>query len=231
VVLRFGRLAGEKEPGLNLILPFGIDKLTRIDMRTLTVEVPQQEVITQDNVPVKVSTVIWYRTIDATKAVTAVTNPEAAVVMLALTTLRSVIGTHKLEEVLKSQDTISAAIKKVVDLESHPWGLQVSRVEMQNIEIPESMQRAMAQVAEAEREKQAREIKAEAELNAANKLAEAADRIAQHPIALELRRMQMITEVGAEQNTSTILMMPTEFVNAAQGIASMAQHFGGKAKD
>jgi regulator of protease activity HflC (stomatin/prohibitin superfamily) len=219
VVLRFGRYVGTLGPGLNWIFPL-IDVGYPVDVRTITVPVEAQETITQDNVPIKVSTVVWYRVIDAFKALTEVASAHAAVVQVAVTTLRNVMGQHKMDDVLKSQDDIARIMKDRIDTVTEPWGVKVERVEMRNVEIPDSMQRVMAQEAEAIREKRARIIKAEAEREAATQLMEAAKRVAENPIALELRRMQMLTEVGAEQNTTTIVLLPSEFVAAARALAA-----------
>jgi regulator of protease activity HflC (stomatin/prohibitin superfamily) len=218
VVLRLGRYTTTRQAGLTWLIP-GVEVGIKVDLRTITVPVQAQETITQDNVPIKVSTVVWYRVIDAFKVITEVQSAPAAVVQVALTTLRSVMGQHKMDEVLKSQEAIAAQIKNKIDVVTEPWGVRVERVEMSNVEIPDSMQRVMAQEAEAVREKRARIIKAEAEKEAAVQLAEAAALVTQNPLAMELRRMQMIAEVGAEQNTTTIIMMPSEFVAAAGAIA------------
>ena len=168
--------------------------------------------------PIKINTVIWQRIVDPKRAVLEVAEVGNAVIQVAVTTLRSVIGQHTLDDVLKEQDNIAHIIETAVDKVTAPWGVKVERVQMKNVEIPESMQRAMAQEAEALREKRARQIKAEAEFDAAILLRKAAEEIMQSPAGLELRRMQMITEVGAEQNTMTIVMMPSEFVSMARGI-------------
>ena len=224
VIFRFGQVIAERPPGLMWLFS-GIDRLVKVDIRTVTVKVAEQETITKDNVPIKVTTVIWYRVMDPISAITKVEACEPSVVQVALTTQRMVIGQHTMDEVLKSQDSLTLTIKTQVDEVTEPWGVKVERVEMQNVEIPESMQRAMAQEAEAIREKRARIIKAEAEKEAAQQLMEAAELVTRNPLAMELRRMQMITEVGAEQNTTTIIMMPSEFVTAA---AAFAHHFGKK---
>ncbi len=222
VVFQLGRYSRTAGPGLYLLIPY-IEWQTRLDMRTLTDQVEQQEAITRDNVPIKINAVIWRRVIDPARAVIEVRDVANTVVQVAVTSLRGVIGRHSLDEVLKDQLAISAALQKTIDDATEPWGVKVERVEMKNVEIPESMQRAMAQEAEALREKRARLIKAEAELEAAGQLREAAHTIMESPAGLELRRMQMITEVGAEQNTMTIIMMPSEFVSMAQAIADLAK--------
>ena len=173
--------------------------------------------------PIKINAVIWQRVVDPMRAVLEVADVGNAVIQVAVTTLRSVIGQHTLDDVLKEQDAIARVIEGSIDKVTEPWGVKVERVQMKNVEIPESMQRAMAQEAEAHREKRARLIKAEAELDAAALLRQAAETIMQSPAGLELRRMQMITEVGAEQNTMTIVMMPSEFVSMAGAIADLAK--------
>lgn len=217
VVFRLGRYNRTAGPGIYFLLPLIEWQLT-LDLRTKTTSVEGQETITRDNVPIKVNAVIWQRVVDPRRAVIEVANVDNAVVQVALTTLRSIIGQHTLDGVLKEQDTIAHEIETSTDKATEPWGVKVERVQMKNVEIPESMQRAMAQEAEALREKRARQIKAEAELDAATLLRQAAETIMQSPAGLELRRMQMITEVGAEQNTMTIVMMPSEFVSMARGI-------------
>ena len=217
VVFRLGRYHRTAGPGLFLKWPL-IEWLAMTDLRTRTTTVEAQETITRDNVPIKINTVIWQRVDDPRRSVLEVADVDNAVIQVALTTLRSVIGQHTLDDVLKEQDKIAHIIEASIDKVTAPWGMKVERVQMKNVEIPVSMQRAMAQEAEAYREKRARLIKAEAELDAATKLKEAAEMIMQCPAGLELRRMQMITEVGAEQNTMTIVMMPSEFVTMARGL-------------
>lgn len=218
VVFRLGKLQGLRGPGLYWLIPF-IEWQRLVDLRTVTNSVERQETITRDNVPIKVTAVIWYAIVDPIKSVIQVIDVERSVIQVALTSLRNIIGRHSLDEVLKDQEQITSTMREAIDLATEPWGVKVSRVEMRNVEIPENMQRVMAQEAEALREKRARIIKAEAELEAAVKLKEAAGLIMENPAGLELRRMQMITEVGAEQNTTTIIMMPSEFVSMARGIA------------
>ena len=226
VVFRLGKLKGIRNPGLYWIIPL-IEWQRTVDIRTITTSVDQQETITKDNVPVKVTVVIWYSITDPVKSVIEVVDVGGAVVQVALTSMRNVIGRHTLDDVLKEQERLGTDMRKVIDSATEPWGVKVTRVEMRNVEIPESMQRAMAQEAEALREKRARIIKAEAELEAALKLREAADQMSSSTISLELRRMQMMTEIGAEQNTMMVIMMPSEFVRAAEGVAKMAEQRAG----
>ena len=218
LVFRFGRYMAIRGPGLFWIIPF-VETIIKVDMRVLTDGVEQQETMTKDNVPIKVNAVIWYKVVAPDRAIIEVQDVRNAVIQTALTTLRNVIGQHTLDDVLKEREKLAALLKERVDTMTEPWGVEIHNVEMKNVEIPESMQRAMAQEAEALREKRARIIKAEAELEAARKLREAADEIMKTPASLELRRMQMLTEVGAEQNTMTIVMMPSEFVEAARALA------------
>jgi len=228
VVFRLGKFNRTAGPGLYLVWPL-VEWQTKLDLRTITANVEQQEGITRDNVPIKVDAVIWYRIVDPERAVIEVKTVGNAVVQVSLTTLRTVLGQHTLDEILKDQDTIAEVMQRSIDNITEPWGVKVELVQMKSVEIPPSMQRAMAQEAEALREKRARLIKAEAELDAAEQLRQAAEVIMQNPAGLELRRMQMITEVGAEQNTMTIIMMPSEFVAMAKGIADAAKIVAGKA--
>lgn len=219
LVFRFGRYIGLRGPGLFWIIPLGIDRAVKVDLRVFTDGVEQQEAMTRDNVPVKANAVIWYRIVKPDLAIIEVQNVRNAVIQVALTTLRNIIGQHSLDDVLKEREQISQLLKIRVDQVTEAWGVEIQNVEMKNVEIPASMQRAMAQEAEALREKRARIIKAEAEMEAAVKLRQAADEIVKTPESLELRRMQMLTEIGAEQNTMTVVMMPSEFVQAARVLA------------
>jgi len=221
VIFRLGKYARTAGPGLYLLIPL-IEWQVTIDMRTMTTSVEQQEAITRDNVPIKINAVIWRKTVDPKRAVIEVVDVGNSVVQVAITSLRNVIGQHTLDDVLKEQETISKALQISIDTVTEPWGVKVERVQMKNVEIPESMQRAMAQEAEALREKRARQIKAQAEVEAAALLRQAAETIMKSPAGLELRRMQMITEVGAEQNTMTIIMMPSEFVEMARALGQRA---------
>src|SRR5215831_20438993 len=222
VVFRLGRYVRTCGPGLYWIVP-AIEWQSTVDLRVNTAAVEQQETITKDNVPIKVNAVVWYRIIDPRRATIDVKYVDHAVIQVALTTLRTGIGQHSLDEVLKEQEAVASAIQQKIDAVTEPWGVQVERVEMKNVEIPESMQRVMAQEAEALREKRARLIKAQAEFEAAEQLRKASEIIMQNPAGLELRRMQMITEVGAEQNTMTIVMMPSEFVAMARGLGELSR--------
>jgi len=220
VIFRLGRFQSVREPGLTWIIPF-VDLARYVDVRVVTLTVEPQETMTKDNVPVKVRAVVWYRVTRPMDALVVVESFQAAVIQTALTNLRMVMGRHSLDELLKEQDMLSVSLKEAIDRVTEPWGIEVQRVELKDVEIPQTMQRAMAQEAEALREKRARIIKAEAELEAALKLRQAADEISKSGAALELRRMQMLTEIGAEQNTMTVVMLPSEFVNAAGALAKL----------
>jgi regulator of protease activity HflC (stomatin/prohibitin superfamily) len=221
VIFRLGRYHATRGPGLYWIIP-AIDRQATVDLRVNTAAVEEQETITKDNVPIKVNAVVWYRVIDPRRALIDVKYVDHAVIQVALTTLRTGIGQHSLDEVLKEQEAVAHIIQQKIDAVTEPWGVKVERVEMKNVEIPASMQRVMAQEAEALREKRARLIKAQAEFEASAQLRQAAEIIMQNPAGLELRRMQMITEVGAEQNTMTIIMMPSEFVTMAGALGKLA---------
>jgi regulator of protease activity HflC (stomatin/prohibitin superfamily) len=215
VVFRLGRYKGLRGPGLYWIIPLGIERSVRVDIRTRTVSAEQQETITRDSVTIKVNAVLWYRVIDAAKAVIEVADAPAAVYQLALTGLRNIIGQHDLDEILQERNKINTLLGDSISGSTAAWGLEVQRFEMKDVELPKAMQQVMAMQAEAIREKRARIIKAEAELEASVKLSAAAAQIAANPAALELRRMQMISEVGAENNSTTVLMIPSDFVSLA----------------
>ncbi|MHB1323324.1 MAG: slipin family protein [Coriobacteriia bacterium] len=223
VVFTLGRLTGLKGPGLYWLIPLGIQQQRKVDLRTNTVDVERQEAITRDSVSIKVNAVVWFKIMDPVKSVVEVANYYAATYQVALTSLRNIIGQHDLDEILKERDKISAILQEIVDKATDPWGIKVEMVGMKDVELPEGMQRAMAQEAQAVRERRARLVKAEAEFEASKKLADASALLAANPMSLELRRMQMITEVGAEQNTTTIVMMPSEFVTLAGSLASRFQ--------
>lgn len=219
VVFRLGRFTGLRGPGLFWLIPLGVENEVRVDLRIVTNPIEQQETITRDSVTVKVNAVLWYRVENPEKAVLTVEDFRRAVQQLALTTLRNVIGQHDLDEVLKERDKINQLLRSTVFETTTPWGVRVELLEMKDVEIPQDMQRVMAMEAEAMREKRARIIKAEAELEASKKLAEAAQLMVGNPAALELRRMQMVSEVGAENNSTTVLMMPAEFVHMAGSLS------------
>jgi regulator of protease activity HflC (stomatin/prohibitin superfamily) len=219
VVFRLGRFTGLRGPGLYWIIPLGIERSVTIDIRTRTVSAERQETITRDSVTVKVNAVLWYQIKDAGKSVIAVTDSAAAVYQLALTSLRNIIGQHDLDEVLQERNKINSLLLENIADATTRWGIEVERFEMKDVELPEAMQQVMAMQAEAIREKRARIIKAEAELEASKKLAAAAEQMANNPVAVELRRMQMVSEVGAENNSTTVLMIPSDFVTAAKSLS------------
>ena len=216
VVFRLGRYVGLRGPGLYWIIPLQIERSVTIDIRTRTVSAEQQETITRDSVTIKVNAVLWYRIVDAAKSVIEVADAEAAVYQLALTALRNIIGQHDLDEVLQQRNKINDLLLDNIAPSTATWGLEVQRFEMKDVELPVAMQQVMAMQAEAIREKRARIIKAEAEFEASVKLSAAAQQIMANPAALELRRMQMIAEVGAENNSTTVMMIPSDFVSLAQ---------------
>jgi regulator of protease activity HflC (stomatin/prohibitin superfamily) len=211
VIFRLGRMNGIKGPGLYWIIP-AIDQKMKLDIRTKTVDIIPQEAITADSVTVKVNAVLYYRVLDPDKAINKIENYNMAVYQASMTTLRNVVGQNFLDDILKNRDKINAQIQEIVDEMTEPWGIVIERVEMKDVEIPQSMQRAMAQEAEAVREKRARLIKASAEKEASLMLSEASANIAENPIALELRRLQTLTEIGAENNTTTVMLMPSELI-------------------
>lgn len=219
VVFRLGRYAGLRGPGLFWLIPLGIENQTRIDLRVITNPIEQQETITKDSVTVKVDAVLWYRVSDPKNAVLKVESFRSAIHQVALTSLRNVIGQHDLDEVLKERDKINTLLKKNVVEDIAAWGIAVELLEMKDVEIPQDMQRVMAMEAEAIREKRARIIKAEAEFEASRKLADAAQIMVGNPAALELRRMQMVAEVGAENNSTTVMMIPADFVHLADNLS------------
>ena len=219
VVFRLGRFRGLRGPGLFWIVPLAIERAVIIDIRTRTVSAEQQETITRDSVTIKLNAVLWYRIVDAGKSVIAVSEAPNAVYQLALTGLRNIIGQHDLDEVLQERDKINVLLKESISGSTTSWGIEVERFEMKDVELPEAMQQVMAMQAEAIREKRARIIKAEAELEASEKLAAASAKMAGNPAALELRRMQMIAEVGAENNSTTVLMIPSEFATLSKTLS------------
>ena len=218
VIFRLGRIQGVRGPGLYWLLPV-LDQKAQVDIRTKTVNIEPQETVTADSVTIRVNAVLYYRIIDPSKAINKVENYELAVYQTALTTLRNVVGQNILDDVLQNRDKINVKVQEIVDEITEPWGIVIERVEMKDVEIPPAMQRAMAKEAEAIREKRARIIKAAAEQEASTKLAEASQMIMKNPVALELRRLQMLTEVGAENNTTTIVMMPSDFMNLAKKVS------------
>ena len=212
VLFRLGRIRDIKGPGLIIIIP-GIDKIVRIDMRTITMDVPSQDVITKDNVSIKVSAVIYFKVMDANAAVVNVENYLFATSQLAQTTLRSVCGQVELDEILSQRDKVNLQIQDILDRSTEPWGIKVSLVEVKHIDLPEEMKRAMAKQAEAERERRAKIINAEGEFQAAQKLSEAAKQMELSPITLQLRYLQTLREVsGGDKSSTTIFPLPLDLV-------------------
>ena len=213
VVFRLGRFVGVKGPGLVLIVPF-IDRLRRVDLRVVTLDVPYQEVITKDNVPVKVNAVVYFRVMDPAKSIIEVENHVLATSQLSQTTLRSVVGRSELDEVLSARDKINVELQHIIDERTDPWGIKVSAVEVKELELPEGMKRAMARQAEAERERRAKIIAAEGELQAAEKLTEAAKWMEESPITIQLRYLQTLREIASENNSTTIFPVPIDLLGA-----------------
>ncbi len=207
VVFRLGRIIGAKGPGLIIIIPV-IDRFIRVPLRLVTLDVPSQDVITGDNVSVKVNAVIYFRVLDPVKAIIEVEDYLFATSQLAQTTLRSVCGSVELDDLLTHRDDVNSRIQAILDEQTDPWGIKVSNVEVKHIDLPQEMQRAMAQQAEAERERRAKVIRAEAEYQAADRLAQAAEIISRHPSALQLRYLQTLSELSGESRASTIIPLP-----------------------
>jgi regulator of protease activity HflC (stomatin/prohibitin superfamily) len=213
VVFRLGRLQGVKGPGLILLIPM-IDKMVRVSLRTETLDVPTQDVITRDNVSVKVNAVIFFRVIDAPKAVVEVANYLYATSQIAQTTLRSICGQADLDEILSEREKLNRDLQKIIDTQTEPWGVKVGVVEIKQVDLPQEMQRAIARQAEAERERRAKVINAEGEFQAAQRLAEAAKIISTEPAALQLRYLQTLAEIATENNSTTIFPVPIDFLKA-----------------
>jgi len=209
VIFRLGRVIAAKGPGLIILIPV-VDKMVRVSLRLLVLDVDPQDVITRDNVSVKVNAVIYFRVIDAVKAIIEVENYQYAMSQLAQTTLRSVCGQAELDELLSAREKINSELQEILDTHTDPWGIKVATVELKHIDLPQEMQRAMAKQAEAERERRAKVINAEGEFQAAAKLAEAAGIISEHPMALQLRYLQTMREMSSEQNTTTIFPFPMD---------------------
>jgi regulator of protease activity HflC (stomatin/prohibitin superfamily) len=215
VVFRFGKVISTRNPGLTWIIPF-IDTLRSVDLRTITLPVPAQKIITKDNVSVDISAVSYYKIVDPVKSIVAIQNVREAIDQIAQTSLRNVVGKFQLDEILSERETINAEITKILDAFTEQWGVVVSAVEIKDIELPEDMQRAIAKQAEAEREKRAKIIAAEGEYLSAQKLADTADIMAAHPIALQLRNLQTLAEIGIEKNSTIIF--PAQLMNTVGDI-------------
>lgn len=211
VIFRLGRIMGAKGPGLICLIPL-IDHMVRVDLRTITLDVPPQDVISRDNVTVKVNAVIYFRVVDPNRAVLEVENYLMATSKLAQTTLRSVLGQVELDELLASRESINHRLQEILDKQTEPWGVKVTHVEVKQIDLPIEMQRAMARQAEAERERRAKIISAEGELQASQKLSEAATVMAASPITLQLRYLQTIQEMSSEHTTNTIIPLPIDIL-------------------
>ncbi|MBP7015810.1 MAG: slipin family protein [Deltaproteobacteria bacterium] len=209
VIFRLGRIRDAKGPGLIIIIP-GIDKMVRVDMRTITMDVPPQDVITKDNVSIKVSAVVYFRVMDANSAVTNVENYLYATSQLAQTTLRSVCGQMELDEILSEREKINMNLQEILDRSTEPWGIKVSLVEVKHIDLPEEMKRSMAKQAEAERERRAKVINAEGEFQAAQKLIEAAALMETQPMSLQLRYLQTLNQIASENNSTTVFPIPID---------------------
>jgi regulator of protease activity HflC (stomatin/prohibitin superfamily) len=213
VVFRFGRLArgivGGNGPGVVVIIPL-VDKLVRVSLRTVTMDVPPQDVITKDNVSVKVNAVIYFRVVDQQRAIVEVEDYLYATSMMSQTTLRSVLGQSQLDDLLAKREQINADLQRIIDQQTEPWGIKVTAVEVKNVDLPQEMQRAIARQAEAERERRAKVIHAEGEFQASQRLADAANIISQNPVALQLRYLQTLVEISAEKNSTTIFPVPID---------------------
>ena len=218
VIFRLGRLIAQKGPGLILLVPV-IDRMVRVDLRTVTLNIPPQEVITRDNVPARVNAVVYFRVIDPNKSIVEVENFLLATSQIAQTTLRSVLGKADLDQLLAERERLNEDLQKIIDEQTEPWGVKVSTVEIKDVEIPEQMQRAMARQAEAERERRAKIINSEGEYQAAEKLAQAADIISKNPATLQLRYLQTLLEMGVNQNTTIVFPLPIDLIEAFTAMA------------
>ncbi len=211
IFFRMGKVRDPKGPGLLIRIPL-VDRLVRVDLRTVTLDVPAQDIITKDNVSVRVSAVVYFKVIDPVKAIIEVEDYEMATSQLAQTTLRSICGQDELDHMLSERDALNVKMQEILDHETEPWGVKISRVEVKEIDLPESMQRAMAKQAEAERERRASIINADGELQSAAKLCEAAALIAQHPAAIQLRYLQTIREIGVSDKNTTMIPVPVDLI-------------------
>ena len=211
VIFRLGRLISVKGPGIIFLIPI-VDKMVKVSLRTVVIEVPPQDIITRDNVSIKVNAVLYFRVVQPDKAVVEVENYLFATSQLSQTTLRSILGQSALDELLAERDKINSSLQRIIDTHTEPWGIKVSNVEVKQIDLPVEMQRAMARQAEAERERRAKVIHAEGEFQASQKLADAAKVIQEHPMALQLRYLQTLTEVASEKNSTTIFPIPIDLI-------------------
>ena len=213
VIFRLGKLQGAKGPGIIFLIPM-VDKMVRMDLRVVTIDVPKQEIMTRDNVPATVDAVIYFRVVDPNAAVVKVENYWKATSLIAQTTLRSVLGQSALDELLSQRDVINQKLQEIIDKQTEPWGIKVTSVETKEVSLPDSMKRAMAKQAEAERERRAKIVNAEGEFQAAEKMVQAATLIAKEPIALQLRYLQTMREMASEHNTTTFLPLPIDLFSA-----------------
>jgi len=213
VIFRLGKLQGAKGPGLIFLIPV-VDRMVKVDLRVVTIDVPKQEVMTRDNVPATVDAVVYFRVVDPNAAVVKVENFGKATSLIAQTTLRSVLGQSPLDDLLSQRDIINQKLQEIIDKQTEPWGIKVTAVEVKEVALPESMKRAMAKQAEAERERRAKVVNAEGEFQAAEKMVQAAAMIAKEPIALQLRYLQTMREMASEHNTTTFLPLPIDLFSA-----------------
>ncbi|MBK5220123.1 MAG: slipin family protein, partial [Thermoleophilia bacterium] len=218
VIFRLGRLIATKGPGLILLIPL-VDRMVKVDLRTITLNVPPQEVITRDNVPSRVNAVAYFRVVDSNKAIVEVENYLIATSQIAQTALRSVLGKAELDQLLSERERLNEELQKIIDESTEPWGVKVTAVEIKDVEIPEQMQRAMARQAEAERERRAKIINSEGEFQAAQKLTDAADIISTNPASLQLRYLQTLLEIGSNQNTTIVFPLPMDVLEPFVGRA------------
>ena len=225
VIFRLGRLIAQKGPGLILLIPF-IDRMVKVDLRTVTLNIPPQEVITRDNVPAGVNAVAYFRVIDSTRAIVEVENFLLATSQIAQTSLRSVLGKAEFDQLLSERERLNEELQKIIDESTEPWGVKVTAVEIKDVEIPEQMQRAIARQAEAERERRAKIINSEGEYQAAQKLTDAADIISTNPASLQLRYLQTLLEIGSNQNTTVVFPLPMDVLEPFMG--RDAQGAGGR---
>jgi len=212
VIFRFGRLRGAKGPGIFVIIPF-VDKMVKVDLRTVTMDVPPQDVITRDNVPVKVNAVIYFRVLDPEKSIVKIEKYILATSQIAQTTLRSILGQAELDDLLARREKINQELQKIIDEQTDPWGIKVSMVEIKDVELPQSIQRAFARQAEAERERRAKIISAEGEFQASEKLSSAAKILSKYPVSVQLRFLQTLKEIATEQNSTIIFPIPIDLID------------------
>jgi regulator of protease activity HflC (stomatin/prohibitin superfamily) len=215
VIFRLGRLIGVKGPGLILLIPF-VDRMVKVSLRTVTMDVPAQDVITRDNVSVKINAVIYFRVVDSAKAIVEIENFLYATSQIAQTSLRATAGQAELDQLLAERDRLNQELQSIIDLQTEPWGIKVSVVEIKNVDLPQEMQRAIARQAEAERERRAKVINAEGEFQASTRLAEAAAIIQTQPAAIQLRYLQTLTEIATENNSVTLFPIPVDLLSAFQ---------------